>query len=88
MQIYDKDYSKTNKKRKKQYSFFEITVIIILLAILAAFLTVDYRTRQMIKEFDWHEDYMIAHSEEYEIFKEYKELLDFKELERVEHIYE
>ena len=42
----------------------------------------------MIKEFDWHEDYMIAHSEEYEIFKEYKELLDFKELERVEHIYE
>ena len=77
-----------NKKRKKQYNFFEIAIIIILLAILAAFLTVDYRTRQMIKEFDWHEDYMIAHSEEYEIFKEYKELLDFKELERVEHIYE
>ena len=78
----------TNKKKRKQYNFFEITVIIILLAILAAFLTVDYRTRQMIKEFDWHEDYMIAHSEEYELFKEYKELLDFKELERVEHIYE
>ena len=77
-----------NKKRKKQYSFFEITVIIILLAILAAFLSVDYHTRQMIKEFDWHEDYMIAHTDEYEIFKEYKELLDFKELERVEHIYE
>ena len=77
-----------NKKRKKQYSFFEIAVIIILLAILTAFLTVDYHTRQLIKEFDWHEDYMLAHTEEYEIFKEYKELLDFKELERVEHIYE
>ena len=77
-----------NKKRKKQYSFFFFFFIIKLLAILAALLTVDYRTRQMIKEFDWHEDYMIAHSEEYEIFKEYKELLDFKELERVEHIYE
>ena len=77
-----------NKKRKKQYRFFEIAVIIILLAVLAAFLSVDYHTRQMIKEFDWHEDYMIAHSEEYEIFKEYKELLDFKELESVEHIYE
>ena len=78
----------TDKKKRKPYNFFEIAVIIILLAILAAFLTVDYHTRQMIKEFDWHEDYMIAHSEEYEIFKEYKELLDFKELERVEHIYE
>ena len=78
----------TTKKRRRPYSFFEITVIIILLAILTAFLSVDYRTRQMIKEFDWHEDYMIGHSEEYEIFKEYKELLDFKELERVEHIYE
>ena len=78
----------TYKKQRKPYNFFKIAVIIILLAILAAFLTVDYRTRQMIKEFDWHEDYMIAHSEEYEIFKEYKELLDFKELERVEHIYE
>ena len=77
-----------NKKKKRPYNFFEIAVIIILLAILAAFLTVDYRTRQMIKEFDWHEDYMIAHSEEYALFKEYKELLDFKELERVEHIYE
>ena len=77
-----------NKKRKKQYSFFEIAVIIILLAILAAFISVDYHTHQIIKEFDWHEDYMAAHSEEYEIFKEYKELLDFKELERVEHIYE
>ena len=77
-----------NKKKKRPYNFFEIAVIIVLLAILAAFLTVDYRTRQMIKEFDWHEDYRIAHSEEYEIFKEYKELLDFKELERVEHIYE
>ena len=78
----------TYKKKRKPYNFFQIAVIIILLAILAAFLTVDYRTRQMIKEFDWHKDYMIAHSEEYEIFKEYKELLDFKELERVEHIYE
>ena len=78
----------TDKKKRKPYNFFEIAVIIILLAILAAFLTVDYHTRQMIKEFDWHEDYMIAHSEEYELFKEYKELLDFKELERVEHIYE
>ena len=77
-----------NKKNKKQYSFFEITVIIILLAILAAFISVDYHTRQMTKEFDWHEDYMVAHSEEYEIFKEYKEFLDYKELERVEHIYE
>ena len=78
----------TNKKKKRPYNVFEITVIIILLAILTAFISVDYHTRQMIKEFDWHEDYMIAHSEEYEIFKEYKELLDFKELERVEHIYE
>ena len=77
-----------NKKKKRPYNFFEIAVIIVLLAILTAFLSVDYHTRQMIKEFDWHEDYMIAHSEEYEIFKEYKELLDFKELERVEHIYE
>lgn len=77
-----------NKKKKRPYNFFEITVIIILLAILAAFLTVDYHTRQMIKEFDWHEDYMLAHTEEYKLFKEYKELLDFKELERVEHIYE
>ena len=77
-----------NKKRKKQYSFFEIAVIIILLAILAAFISVDYHTHQLLKEFDWHEDYMTAHSEEYELFKEYKELLDFKELERVEHIYE
>ena len=77
-----------NKKRKKQYSFFEIAVIIILLAILTAFISVDYHTHQLLKEFDWHEDYMVAHSEEYEIFKEYKELLDFKELERVEHIYE
>ena len=78
----------TNKKKRKPYNFFEIAVIIILLAILAAFLSVDYHTRQMIKEFDWHEDYIIAHTDEYEIFKEYKELLDFKELERVEHIYE
>ena len=78
----------TDKKKRKPYNFFEIAVIIILLTILAAFLSVDYHTRQMIKEFDWHEDYMIAHSEEYELFKEYKELLEFKELERVEHIYE
>ena len=77
-----------NKKRKKQYSFFEIAVIIILLAILTAFISVDYHTHQLLKEFDWHEDYMVAHSEEYEIFKEYKEFLDFKELEVVEHIYE
>ena len=42
----------------------------------------------MIKEFDWHEDYITAHTDEYEIFKEYKEYLDYKELERVEHIYE
>ena len=78
----------TNKKKRKSYNFFEIAVIIILLAILAAFLSVDYHTRQMIKEFDWHEDYMLAHTDEYEIFKEYKEYLDYKELERVEHIYE
>ena len=78
----------TTKKRRRPYNVFEITVIIILLAILTAFISVDYHTRQMIKEFDWHEDYMIAHSEEYEIFKEYKEYLDYKELERVEHIYE
>ena len=78
----------TYKNQRKPYNFFKIAVIIILLAVLAAFLSVDYHTRQMIKEFDWHEDYMIAHSEEYEIFKEYKELLDFKELESVEHIYE
>ena len=78
----------TTKKRRRPYNFFEIAVIIILLAILAAFLSVDYHTRQMIKEFDWHEDYIIANTEEYEIFKEYKEYLDYKELERVEHIYE
>ena len=78
----------TDKKKRKPYNFFEIAVIIILLAILAAFLSVDYHTRQMIKEFEWHEDYMIAHTDEYEIFKEYKEYLDFKELERVEHLYE
>ena len=78
----------TTKKRRRPYNFFEIAVIIILLAILAAFLSVDYHTRQMIKEFDWHEDYSIANTEEYEIFKEYKEYLDYKELERVEHIYE
>ena len=78
----------THKKKRKPYNFFEIAVIIILLAILAAFLTVDYHTRQMIKEFDWHEDYITAHTDEYEIFKEYKEFLDYKELERVEHIYE
>lgn len=78
----------TTKKRRSPYNFFKIAVIIILLAILAAFLLVAYHTRQMIKEFDWHEDYMLAHTEEYEIFKEYKEYLDFKELEIVEHIYE
>ena len=78
----------TYKKQRKPYKFFEIAVIIILLAILAAFLTVDYHARQMIKEFDWHEDYITAHTDEYEIFKEYKEYLDYKELERVEHIYE
>ena len=78
----------TYKKKRKPYNFFEIAVIIILLAILAAFLTVDYRTRQMIKEFDWHEDYITAHTDEYKVFKEYKEFLDYKELERVEHIYE
>ena len=78
----------TYKRQRKPYNFFKIAVIIILLAILAAFLSVDYHTRQMIKEFEWHEDYMIAHTDEYEIFKEYKEYLDFKELERVEHLYE
>ena len=78
----------TCKKKRKPYNFFVIAVIIILLAILAAFLSVDYHTRQMIKEFDWHEDYITAHTDEYEIFKEYKEYLDYKELERVEHIYE
>ena len=78
----------TYKKQRKPYNFFEIAVIIILLAILAAFLSVDYHTHQMIKEFDWHEDYITAHTDEYEIFKEYKEYLDYKELERVEHIYE
>ena len=78
----------TIKKRRSLYNFFEIAVIIILLAILAAFLSIDYHTRQMIKEFDWHEDYIAAHTEEYEIFKEYKEFLDYKELEKVEHIYE
>ena len=78
----------TYKKQRKPYNFFEIAVIIILLAILAAFLSVDYHTRQMIKEFDWHEDYITAHTDEYEIFKEYKEYLEFKELEVVEHIYE
>lgn len=78
----------TYEKQRKPYNFFKIAVIIILLAILAAFLSVDYHTRQMIKEFDWHEDYMIAHTDEYEIFKEYKEYLEFKELEVVEHIYE
>ena len=78
----------TNKKKRRLYSFFEYTVIIILLAVLAAFLSVDYHTRQMIKEFDWHEDYMLAHTEEYKVFKEYKEFLNFKELEGVEHIYE
>ena len=66
----------------------ETAVIIVLLAILAAFLSVDYHTRQMIKEFDWHEDYITAHTDEYEIFKEYKEFLDYKKLKRVEHIYE
>ena len=75
----------TYKKRKKQYSFFKIAVIIILLAILTAFLSVDYHTRQMIKEFDWHEDYITAHTDEYEVFKECKEFLDYKELK---HIYE
>ena len=78
----------TYKKQRKPYNFFKIAVIIILLAILAAFLSVDYHTRQMIKEFDWHEDYITANTEEYETFKEYKEFLDFKELESVEHIYE
>ena len=78
----------TYKMKRKPYNFFKITVIIILLAILAAFLSVDYHTRQMIKEFDWHEDYITAHTDEYEIFKEYKEYLEFKELEVVEHIYE
>ena len=78
----------TYKKQRKPYNFFKIAVIIILLAILAAFLSVDYHTRRMIKEFDWHEDYITAHTDEYEIFKEYKEYLDYKELERVEHIYE
>ena len=78
----------TYKKQRKPYNFFKTAVIIILLAILAAFLSVDYHTRQMIKEFDWHEDYITAHTDEYEIFKEYKEFLDYKELERVEHIYE
>lgn len=78
----------TYKMKRKPYNFFKIAVIIILLAILAAFLSVDYHTRQMIKEFDWHEDYITAHTDEYEIFKEYKEYLDYKELERVEHIYE
>ena len=78
----------TIKKRRSLYNFFEIAVIIILLAILTAFLSVDYHTRQMIKEFDWHEDYIAAHTEEYEIFKEYKEFLDYKELEKVEHTYE
>ena len=78
----------TYKKQRKPYNFFKIAVIIILLAILAAFLSVDYHTRQMIKELDWHEDYITAHTDEYEIFKEYKEYLDYKELERVEHIYE
>ena len=75
----------TIKKRRRPYNFFKITVIIILLAILAAFLSVDYHTRQMIKEFDWHEDYITAHTDEYEVFKEYKEFLDYKELA---HIYE
>lgn len=78
----------TYKTQRKPYNFFKIAVIIILLAILAAFLSVDYHTRQMIKEFDWHEDYITAHTDEYEIFKEYKEYLEFKELEVVEHIYE
>ena len=78
----------TYKKQRKPYNFFEIAVIIILLAILVAFLSVDYRTRQIIKEFDSHEHYITAHTDEYEIFKEYKEYLDYKELERVEHIYE
>lgn len=78
----------TYKKQRKPYNFFKITVIIILLAILAAFLSVDYHTRQMIKEFEWHEDYITAHTDEYEIFKEYKEYLEFKELEVVEHLYE
>ena len=78
----------TTKKRRRPYNFFETAVIIILLAILAAFLSVDYHTRQMIKEFNWHEDYITAHTDEYEIFKEYKEFLDYKELERVEHVYE
>lgn len=76
-----------NKKRRKPYSFYEIAVIMILLAILTAFLAVDYNTRQMIKEFDWHEDYIVAHTDEYEMFKEYKEFLAFKELEVVKHSY-
>ena len=42
----------------------------------------------MIKEFNWYEGYITAHTDEYEIFKEYKEFLNYKELERVEHIYE
>ena len=67
---------------------FETAVIIVLLAIFIAFIITDYHVRQMIKEFDWHEDYITANTEEYETFKEYKEFLDFKELERVEHIYE
>ena len=54
----------TNKKKRKPYNFIEIAVIIILLAILAAFLSVDYHTRQMIKEFNWHEDYITAHTDE------------------------
>ena len=78
----------TYKKQRKPYNFFKIAVIIILLAILAAFLSIDCHTRQMSKEFDWHEDYITAHTDEYKIFKEYKEYLDYKELERVEHIYE
>ena len=78
----------TYKKQRKPYNFFKIAVIIILLAILAGFLSVDYHTRQMLKEFDWHEDYITAHTDEYKIFKEYKEYLEFKELEVVEHLYE
>lgn len=67
---------------------FQIIVIILLLAMFFAFLLVDAHTRQMIKEFDWHEDYVLAHSEDYETFKEYKEFLEFKELEQIEHRYE
>lgn len=77
----------TNKKKRIPYRFLEITVIIILLTILATFISIDYHTRQMIKELEWHEDYILVHTDEYELFKEYKEFLEFKELEAVEHVY-